>query len=1023
MIERIVRSMAAAWLVVLLAVPSTARALDADQSLEQLHHTVWGASQGLSGLVMAVAQTSDGYLWVGTLGGLYRFNGVRFERFQPEGAEKLRSNAVFSLVAPKTGGLWIGYRYGGASFLKDGVLRNYGEADGFPSTTLFAFAIDHDDRVWAAVGRGLLRFDGRRWEKIDGTLGYPKDIISLNLAVDRDGTLWTTNLKDIRSLSKHATAFRTGEPLARANFALSPSNRLWVYGIEETGIQPIGRPDEDVGPSGMRPGARLASQRMFAALFDRDGNLWYGTRRGLSREAPLDDRAVPASQANSDIAVIGPEQGLSGSYIQTLFEDREGSIWVGTNGGLDQFRRNRVDVVPLGVAPSRIAIAPASDGDVWITDYYRGVSYYTAATKRLERFPDSGEQVTAAAPDGRGGVWLGQWARISRRDRERAVPLALPEGRVDLGAEVNAIAEDASGAVWISTNVHGLERHRDGRWTSMKAAMGEAIPPDAIAPAADGAVWFGIRGRAVRYADDRVTRYGPDEGLAIGDIRVIAAHGGRVWVGGENGVARLDGTRFTPLVAADDDALLGVSGIVETASGDLWLNGSAGIAHVVADELRRAQASSGYRVRVALYTALDGLPGTAAQARPLPTAVEAGDGRLWFALTNGLVTIDPRRAAPPAPAPSTAIESLVAGGVVRPARAGLLLPKGTKDLEINYAALSFAVPERVRFRYRLIGSDAEWRETGARRSVAYTNLGPGDYRFVVKAANGDGVWDDAGAELAFAIEAAFWQTRAFQALCAVALVALLWLLYRWRMRRIASDVRDRLEVRVAERERIARELHDTFLQSTIGLVMHFQSLAARVPDDQSLRHDMEGVLDDADRVLAEGRMRVQGLRAHQQDAKLAEAIVAHAANGPAKPPTAQVDVTVLGDERPLREEAWVEALQIGREALANALRHADAARIEIELAYAPHTFTLRVRDDGVGIADAVLARGGEANHYGLPGMKERAALLGGRLTVWSRAGSGTEIELAVPAATAYRDAPTPRRWYARLLRPFGAAAA
>jgi signal transduction histidine kinase len=451
--------------------------------------------------------------------------------------------------------------------------------------------------------------------------------------------------------------------------------------------------------------------------------------------------------------------------------------------------------------------------------------------------------------------------------------------------------------------------------------------------------------------------------------------------------------------------LPGVSGIVATANGDLWLSSTAGAIKLAADEVRLLSSQPDYPVTIELYDFLDGMPGTPNAIRPLPSIAATGDGRLWFATTNGIVWIDPQHLRRNTVAPNVEVQAIVADGRSYELRSGLRLPIKPRNVQISYTALSLSIPERVRFRYQL-GAGEPWQDAGSRRTAYFTDLGPGNYTFRVIAANNDGVWNETGAALEFTIPPAFQQTRWFYALCALTFLAILTVAYRVRVRQVAAQVRGRLEERLAERERIARDLHDTLLQGMQGLIWKFQAASDRIPGDEPARQLMEQSLDRADKLLEESRDKVKDLRPAARDvADLAQALAAEGEQF-AKLHSAQFRVSVQGTPRDLHPLVREEGLLIGREALANAFRHGAAANIEAEVTYGELALHMRVRDDGRGIDAAVLEAGGRPGHFGLLGMHERAKKLGADIEVWSRPGAGTEIDLRVPAEVAYRRSQT-----------------
>jgi signal transduction histidine kinase len=328
------------------------------------------------------------------------------------------------------------------------------------------------------------------------------------------------------------------------------------------------------------------------------------------------------------------------------------------------------------------------------------------------------------------------------------------------------------------------------------------------------------------------------------------------------------------------------------------------------------------------------------------------------------------------------------------------LPQGTSNIRIDYTALSLSNPERVFFRYKLNGVDEGWVDAGNRRQAFYTRLGPGDYRFQVIASNNDGVWNTGGATLNFVIPPTFVQTRTFLVICSICGVVALWVLYSLRIHQIAGRIQGRLQERVAERERIARELHDTLLQGFQGLILRFQSVANRMPPGEPLRQLMEQELEGADEVLAEGRDRVRDLRTTDSGANLAESLAAvmdrlSLDNSP------KLRLTEEGAPRELHPIVRDEIMQIVNEAIFNAVQHAKAEQIEVLIAYHRSELRVQVRDDGVGIAPEILDKGGRRDHFGLTGMRERAARMRTQFKLLSRPSGGTEIELIIPGGVAY----------------------
>jgi signal transduction histidine kinase len=391
------------------------------------------------------------------------------------------------------------------------------------------------------------------------------------------------------------------------------------------------------------------------------------------------------------------------------------------------------------------------------------------------------------------------------------------------------------------------------------------------------------------------------------------------------------------------------------------------------------------------------------------------DGKIWFLPRDGVSELDPRHLPYNRVPPPVHVEQLTADGKqYDPARGPL--PPLVRDLTIDYTALSLVIPEKVHFRYKLEGQDKDWREVVNVREVHYTNLAPKHYRFVVKACNNSGVWNEEGAALDFAIAPAYYQTNWFRALCVAAFLVLLWTAYQLRLRQLARQFNMRLEERVGERTRIARELHDTLLQGAHGLLLRFEVVSQLWADrPKEAKEKLESAIKQTADFITEARDQVQGLRESTiqgNDLALAISTLGQdlATVSANHPPTFRV--AVEGAARNLHPILRDEIYKTAAEALRNAFRHAQAQHIEVEIRYDNEQFRLRVRDDGKGIDAAILSREEREGHYGLPGMRERATIMGAKLTVWSEVDAGTEVEVCVSARSAYA---TPRRssWFSR----------
>ena len=976
------RSLSAISAALLLA--PGAFALSPDLRITQLYHTGWTAKDGAPTGVESLAQTSDGYLWIASAAGLFRFDGVRFERIESVAGQRLPSTNVMSLLAPASGGLWVGYRFGGASFIAGGKVISYGAREGLPGGSVTRLVQDHAGVIWANTGRGLKRFDGALWEDTRETFNLPSEFVR-TLSVARDGTLWIVVGRTLMFLRPGQTVFEpTGVQTSEeeADFVEAPDGTLWLT-------------DAVLGAHAVNGKGWLALQDsqhgpLWGKLIDRDGTLWTASTAGIHRMQHV--------AASSPLDAFSNLDGLTAPYANAFLEDREGNVWIGTAGGLDRFRESRLTRVPLPYGANGFAIAPGDAGALFVGVDFEAGAFKVTAPATVDRVPGP-QFITCVYRDDDGEVWYGGRATVWHSSGSKWVAVAVPADRDNANYyPVQAIAKDRAGRLWVSVVRGGVSYYADGKWTRVDD------PPLALASDASGRVWLGYPGSRVKIvgpAADVVRELSREAGLDIGNVMAILPRGANTWIGGELGLARFDGTRFHAVTQRGGRQLPSVSGIVATPAGDLWLSSSAGAIKLAAAEVQRLSTEPDYPVRVDLFDFLDGMPGTPNAIRPLPSIAATSDGRLWFSTTNGIVWIDPQHPRQNTLAPNVEVQTILVDGRSYEPRAGLQLPIKPRNVQIGYTALSLSIPERVRFRYQL-GADEPWQDAGSRRTAFFTDLRPGNYTFRVAAANNDGVWNETGATIDFAIPPAFYQTRWFYAVCFLACLAVLTVAYRVRVRQVAAQVRGRLEERLAERERIARDLHDTLLQGMQGLIWRFQAAADRIPAGEPARQLMEQSLDRADKLLEESRDKVKDLRpAASNVADLAQALAAEGEQF-SKLHSAEFRVSVQGTPRDLHPIVREEGFLISREALANAFRHSAAASIEAEVTYGDMALHVRIRDDGKGIGAAVLDAGGRPGHFGLIGMRERANKLGAGIEVWSKPGAGTEIDLRVPAAVAYR---------------------
>jgi signal transduction histidine kinase/ligand-binding sensor domain-containing protein len=983
--------------LLLFGLAGAARALDPAVPLRQLHHDQWTGRDGMPGDVWDMAQCADGTIWFATTSGLFRFDGRRFEAVRSLGGKPLLSTVLAGIRCFADGSLWVGYRYGGVSAYRDGALRQFSDADGLPHSVVRQIARDRGGATWVLTANDLLRFDGARWRKVGADWGLPARLRTLEQ--DASGALLAFDAASAYRLDEGARRFvPTAIPTSPVGTIIDERGQLWSDADRPDGkgaqLTRVGAGQGGVAPATARENLPHAG----GPLFDRDGNLWTA-EEGLAvmRPADISGRDVLLPPGGE---MVLPPLSMSARPM-TILEDREGNIWTGTRLGVDRFRHNRLLPLALPDGTSYLTFALDGEGGLWATG--GGVDgkqlWRVQRDGALVLQPDRYVTTLASASDG--ALLVSGDGYIERRGKGGAERIAFPDGVPRPGAGsrnygARLLLGDAD-AVWASFAFNALYRYADGHWRRAATFGLPDYAPNSIGRGRDGALWFGYRDDEVfALRGEKLRRYGRADGLDIGIAGSLFDAGDALLAGGDRGLAMLDGARFRPVVATDPDALAGVTGMLRGADGDLWINGGKGLVHITAAAWRAWRAAPpGTPVALELFDALDGYPGIAQFRAGQASLVQDREGRIWIAGSNGAARIDPRRLYRNTVAPPLQVRALLASGQAASLASPVLAP-GTSDVQIDYAAASYTMPERVRFRYRLDGVDAGWRDAGDRRTAYYTRLDPGSYVFRVIAANEDGVWNTDGARIAFSIRPTFVQGVPFKLLCAALLLAGAWLLHRLRLRRATMQLRRLLQERANERERIARILHDTLMQSVQALLMLFERARDTLPPERAEQSLLDRTLALARTTISEGRDELSALRgAAGVTGDLAGALT----------PVALLlgeqygvgfEVVISDDTRVLRHGVAHEASFIAREALQNAFRHAGASKVVLELDFGAR-FSLRVRDDGRGMAH----HAGGSGHWGLIGMRERAAALGATLDLDAADGGGSVVALSLDGRKAY----------------------
>jgi signal transduction histidine kinase/ligand-binding sensor domain-containing protein len=972
------RRTAIPFLLLLAGFAGQGLALDPSQPFSSYLRTRFDPEYGLAASVVnEIVQSQDGFLWL-TAGGdiLMRFDGRHFtsKSFQP--ARPLA-------IAPD-GDLWIGTE-GGVERIASTALNQFGRLPATlyhpgpgPGSRIICLRFDREGRLLVGTTGGLYRFDrGAFTSVIPG------------LSIFRIDQALNGNLLVITS--KGFTEWDGERAVPHAELAA------------QLNVKP---------------------EEIFQVLEDSHGVTWFCTRKGVAR------------RIGASIEKLRP-YGPNGHGATRAYEDPQGNVWIAGEDGLFRGNATGLDLVAPGMHVRYMygdrdgALWIGTNGDGLIRFKDRAVRMFTTA----DGLPNNVIMTVLARRDG--SLWTGaNCGGLSRFDGRHFRTHSEKDGLTN--SCVYSLAEDANGDLWIGTWGGGVFRFRDGRFTQY--SKGQGLTDDivtSVLPARDGSVWIATPKAVSRLRDGQVRNYTTADGLSSNHaLSLYQDREGGIWAGTNRGIGHLTGDRFvavpslpnagvTPLGQDQSGAIymyvankgvfqlgthhtistgpeIDATNMIETKEGELWLSGDR-ILQFPRGGLR-ALPGHDEPLDYAAFGRADGLDGSASSG--FPDSALTSDGKLWVATPQGLAMLDLPRLPRTNRKPVIHLTEITVGRNVQTPSRELVLPPGTHHIELQFDAIELSSPEKIRLQYRLESVDAEWLDTGPAGRAVYSNIPAGTHAFHVRACNRDGVWDRAGTVYSITQEPYFYETGWFKLLAAITGGMLLAGFYRLRLRQTAARLHARMEERVHERTRIARELHDTLLQSFQGLMLRFQVAHDELPDRPvEARKTLEGALDEAAQAITEGRDAVQGLRSSTVDTNdLALAIGSlgkELASDDTNSNRVQSFVEVEGAPRTVHPIPRDEIYRIIGEALRNAFRHAQARRIDVAIVYGKREFLLRVRDDGRGIDPEVLGEQGRAGHWGLAGMRERAELIGGYLEIRSQQASGTEVELRIPASIAY----------------------
>jgi ligand-binding sensor domain-containing protein len=972
--------------------PAHLQALDSSRHISQYAHTAWRLQEGiLNGVPNSITQTSDGYLWVGTQGTLFRFDGVRFVPWTPPNSQKLPSDDINYLAPARDGGLWIGTSRGLARWTGRELL-NFS-----PASRISGILVDQDGNAWVTRSRvhdglgPLCEALGSRLECFGKSDGL--DPVNIGpLTRDAAGNFWLGSTNSLVRWRKESSTTYSIKELQRAEglsgvegLGVAKDNSLWV-GINRSGP---GLGLQHFLNGQWKPlvvaGFDSSTLEVIALFSDRAGDLWAGTiNKGIYR--------IHGNQIDH----FDSSDGLSGDCINGFFEDREGSLWVATTSGIDSFRDLPVATFSKrqGLSSdSAASVVAAHDGSIWIGTQGALDSIHDGHVSSIQSHDGlPGKQVTALLEDHSGQLWVGVDNGLYVYHNARFTPMLDREGKPT--GSVVSLAESSDQTVWANTSLSG--RNRVICFHDEKAQQ-ELVSPqvpllDDVDAAAGRGVWMSaIGGGITPYYDGHLNTHLLKQSAKLGRFLGLAVDpDGSVWgatrvglaVWKEGALRVLDQKRGLPCDA--------VYALLRDAHQALWLYSHCGLIRIEKAELDRWWAHPSISIQTRTFGAFSGAqPGPATFA---PAGTRSLDGRLWFSNDSTVQMIDPDHLDLNPLPPPIHIEQVVGQNTTYPARNQLRLPPHTRDIQIDYTALSFVSPQRVFFRVLLEGHDSEWKDAGTRRSAFYTNLTPGNYRFLVKACNNDGVWNEQGSELAFFIAPAWYQATWFRVLFLLFAIFLGYFFYLLRLRQYDSTLRMRFNERLEERTRIARDLHDTLLQTIQGSKLVADQVQDYLDDPPRAKHTLDTLSLWLSHAMDEGRAALESLRSSTQAEQLSEALRDAAENS--APDSMQVSLTTRGKSVVLHPVARDEVYRVALEAIRNACIHSRASQLTIELNYG-RDLTISVHDNGRGF-DPNLVHTGKPGHFGISGMKERAAKIGARVSFATVFGTGTEVSLVVP---------------------------
>lgn len=960
----------------------------------QYRFDVWTTDDGLpQNQVNNIFQTSDGYLWMTTFDGLVRYDGVRFSVFNSGNTTGITNSRFLIFFEDRDKNLWITTEESGITRYKDGQFTTYTTEDGLPHNRISRTLRLREDSLGLVVNTdgGAVRWKDGKFFPYDPNEGDPYATKGFPA---RPGVVWclegaSLNRIENSQVTASVPSLWSSSHEIRRIFE-TPGGTVWIA---------TWAPKDEIwrlknGQFILITGKGLPKKWVTSVCEDRSGNTWFGTS-GAGLYMLKNDR----------FTVFTTADGLSSNNISAVYEDREGNLWVGTERGLNRVRNRTVTAFSRedGLASDNVyPIYQDRSGAIWIGSW-QGLTCYRDGTftNYTKRFGLEDDNVTAICQDRAGALWVGTWGQTVIQIREgKATRLSGPENYLDT---THAICEDREGTLWFGTH-SGLVRYRDGAFT--KYTRKDGLPGEIVYVLLEdrsGALWVGTERGPSIYRDGQFHSYTAEEGLPPYTVRSLYEDSeGTLWIGTyDAGLYRFRDGRFRSFTTRDGLFNNGVFQILEDAHGYFWISCNLGIYRINKKELDDFAEGRVRRITAIPYGKREGMLNQECNGGNQPAGIKAVDGRLWFPTVKGVAVIDPATVNVNLHPPAVVIEDVTIDNRAINLKDVLRVEPGQNNFEVSYSGLSFIDPERIEFRYRLVGLDPDWIEAETRRTAYYSHVSPGTYIFEVEAANRDGVWSERPAQIRVVVVPPFWRTWWFTLLAISLAMAVALLLYARRISALKrahqnqeAFSRQLIESQEAERKRIAAELHDSLGQNLL-VIKNRLMLAMRTADEGTIEQ-LNEISSTTDQAIDEVSEISYNLRPYHLDrlglTRALEAMLRRVSGSSSIKFSCNIDHI----DNLLDQNAEISIYRIVQEGVNNIVKHSDATEGRVSVRKNEREMQIEIRDNGRGINNEAISNDSRPNGgFGLIGIAERAKMLGGRHSLQSVKGNGTSITVNI----------------------------